>query len=108
MAPALNWLVGTLYDAAAFGCEYTSPNARNISADAQSDPTTKAESVGYSRELEVACAGLKEMHRRGIKILPGNDYGWVSSYYFLLLDIEEESSDSPGLPPGPTATSSSL
>jgi len=38
-------------------------------------PQTKAENVGYKRELEVAIAGLKEMYRRGIKILPGGDYG---------------------------------
>jgi hypothetical protein len=38
-------------------------------------PRTKAETVGYKRELEVAIAGLKEMYRRGIKILPGGDYG---------------------------------
>lgn len=58
VAPALNWLVATLHDAAAFGY-----------------PTTKAESVGYARELEVACAGLKEMKKRGIRVLPGGDYG---------------------------------
>ena len=57
-APAINWLYSTLYDAAAFGY-----------------PQTKAETVGYKRELEIAIAGLKEMHRRGIKILPGGDYG---------------------------------
>ena len=38
------------------------------------DPTS-SESVGYGRELEVACVGLKEMHRRGIKIAPGGDCG---------------------------------
>jgi hypothetical protein len=32
------------------------------------DPIAKAESVGYGRELEVAVAGLKEMHKRGIKV----------------------------------------
>jgi len=60
VAPAYNWLVATLYDAAAFGY-----------------PTTKAESVGYARELEVATAGLKEMRKRGIKVLPGGDYGFA-------------------------------
>jgi hypothetical protein len=44
-------------------------------ADLCEDPTSKAESVGYARELQIACAGLKEMHRRGIKVLPGGDYG---------------------------------
>ncbi|RXK37009.1 hypothetical protein M231_05716 [Tremella mesenterica] len=60
VAPALNWLVATLHDAAAFGY-----------------PTSKAESVGYARELEIASAGLKEMHRRGIRVLPGGDYGFA-------------------------------
>lgn len=60
VAPAINWLYGTLYDAAAFGY-----------------PVSKAESVGYARELEVAIAGLKEMYRRGIKIIPGGDYGFA-------------------------------
>jgi imidazolonepropionase-like amidohydrolase len=60
VAPAINWLYGTLYDAAAFGY-----------------PVSKAESVGYARELEIAIAGLKEMHKRGIKILPGGDYGFA-------------------------------
>lgn len=58
--PAINWLVGTLNDAAAFGY-----------------PVSKAESVGYARELEIATVGLKEMHKRGIKILPGGDYGFA-------------------------------
>lgn len=48
------------------------------------DPTSKAESVGYARELEIACAGLKEMHKRGIKVLPGGDYGWVFTDRFGL------------------------
>lgn len=59
-APAINWLYATLNDAAAFGY-----------------PQPKADSVGYKRELEIAIAGLKEMHRRGIRILPGGDYGLV-------------------------------
>ena len=37
----------------------------------------QAASVGYARELEVAVAGLREMHRRGIRILPGGDYGFA-------------------------------
>ena len=58
VAPALNWLYATLYDAAAFG--YTHE---------------KAVSVGYKKELEIAIRGLREMHRRGIVVLPGGDYG---------------------------------
>ncbi len=35
--------------------------------------------MGYHRELEVAVETLKKMHKRGIRILPGGDYGfaWV-------------------------------
>ncbi|MFV0458292.1 MAG: amidohydrolase family protein [Actinomycetales bacterium] len=60
VAPGLNWLVATLYEAEAFGF-----------------PQEAAEAVGYKRELETAIAGLKEMHRRGIKVLPGGDYGFA-------------------------------
>ncbi|KAL8280245.1 hypothetical protein RQP46_007359 [Phenoliferia psychrophenolica] len=60
VAPALAWLYGTLEDAEAFGY-----------------PPTKAESVGYARELAIAVPGLKEMMKRGIRILPGGDYGFA-------------------------------
>ncbi|KAJ7689315.1 hypothetical protein B0H17DRAFT_1066878 [Mycena rosella] len=71
VAPALNWLVATLEDAAAFGY-----------------PVSKAEAVGYKRELEIAVAGLKEMHRRGIKILPGGDYGFAWTPHGTYRDLE--------------------
>ncbi|RSH89115.1 hypothetical protein EHS25_002781 [Saitozyma podzolica] len=51
-------------------------------------PTSKAESVGYARELEVAVAGLKEMHRRGIKVLPGGDYGFAWTPHGTYRDLE--------------------
>lgn len=54
VVPAINWLWATTYDAEAFG--YTQE---------------KAEKVGYKRELDAAVAGLREMHRRGIVVLPG-------------------------------------
>lgn len=54
VAPGINWLIATLEDAAAFG--YTHE---------------KAEQVGYRKELETAIRGLREMHRRGIVVLPG-------------------------------------
>jgi hypothetical protein len=54
VAPAINWLVATLYDATMFG--YT---------------TEKAEEVGYRKELEIADRAMREMHRRGIVVLPG-------------------------------------
>ncbi|KAL7269672.1 hypothetical protein RUND412_007653 [Rhizina undulata] len=60
VAPAINWLYATLYEAAAFGY-----------------PQEKAEQVGYKQELEIAIKGVKEMKRRGITILPGGDYGFA-------------------------------
>lgn len=54
VAPAINWLVNTLYGASAFGYA-----------------TEKAEQVGYKKELDAAVRGLREMHRRGIVVLPG-------------------------------------
>ncbi len=60
VAPGINWLIATLYEAEAFGF-----------------PQEAAEAVGYKKELEVATDGLREMHRRGIKLLPGGDYGFA-------------------------------
>ncbi|KAI9818749.1 MAG: hypothetical protein M1827_007569 [Pycnora praestabilis] len=60
VAPAINWLIGTLEDAAAFGY-----------------PREKAEQVGYQKELDTAIRGLREMHKRGIVVLPGGDYGFA-------------------------------
>ncbi|MBC3192837.1 amidohydrolase family protein [Pseudonocardia sp. C8] len=60
VAPGINWLVATLYEAESFGF-----------------PQEAAEAVGYKKELDVAIEGLREMHRRGIKILPGGDYGFA-------------------------------
>ena len=54
VVPAINWLWATMYEAEAFGYSQE-----------------KAEKVGYKRELDVAVAGLREMHRRGIVVLPG-------------------------------------
>ncbi|KAK4575156.1 hypothetical protein LTR86_001008 [Recurvomyces mirabilis] len=60
VAPGLNWLVATVYEAGAFGYSFE-----------------KAEQVGYKKELEVAIKGLREMHERGITVLPGGDYGFA-------------------------------
>jgi len=60
VAPAINWLIATLYEAEAFGF-----------------PQEAAEAHGYKRELDCAIAGLREMHRRGIRVLPGGDYGFA-------------------------------
>ncbi|KAJ7620175.1 hypothetical protein FB45DRAFT_1062542 [Roridomyces roridus] len=71
VAPAINWLVATLRDAEGYGY-----------------PVSKAEAVGYARELEIAVAGLKEMHKRGIKILPGGDYGFSWTPHGTYRDLE--------------------
>lgn len=60
VAPGINWLIATIYEAGAFGYSFE-----------------KAEQVGYQKELDVAIKGLKEMHRRGITVLPGGDYGFA-------------------------------
>ncbi|KAL4762865.1 metal-dependent hydrolase family protein [Aspergillus foveolatus] len=59
VVPAINWLYATLYEAGAFGYA-----------------TEAAEKVGYKKEVEAAIRGLREMHRRGIVVLPG----WCSYY----------------------------
>lgn len=63
VAPGLSWLVNTSFHAAKWGI--TPEAARNM---------------GYHRELEIAIESLKKMHKRGIRILPGGDYGfaWIT------------------------------
>lgn len=53
VAPAINWLYTTVYEAEPFGYTFE-----------------KAEQVGYKKELAIATTALKEMHRRGITVLP--------------------------------------
>ena len=60
VAPGIAWLINTSYHAAPWG----------ITPDA-------AKQMGYHRELEIACETLKKMHRRGIRVLPGGDYGFA-------------------------------
>jgi imidazolonepropionase-like amidohydrolase len=60
VAPGLAWLINTSFNAAEWG----------ITPDA-------AKAMGYHRELEIAAETLKKMHRRGIRILPGGDYGFA-------------------------------
>ncbi|HMN81389.1 MAG TPA: amidohydrolase family protein [Burkholderiaceae bacterium] len=60
VAPGLAWLIHTSFHAARWGI---TPEL--------------ARSMGYPRELEIACETLKKMHRRGIRILPGGDYGFA-------------------------------
>lgn len=54
IVPAINWLWATAFEAEEFGYSHEA-----------------AEKAGYRKELEVAVAGLREMHRRGIVVLPG-------------------------------------
>ncbi len=60
VAPGIAWLICTLYHADAWG----------ISQEA-------ATKMGYARELEFATETLRKMHKRGIRVLPGGDYGFA-------------------------------
>lgn len=60
VAPGINWLYATLYEAGAFGYSFE-----------------KAEQVGYKREFEQAKKVLSTMHKKGITVLPGGDYGFA-------------------------------
>jgi len=62
VAPGLAWLVNTCFHAKEYGIT-----------------TEAAAQMGYMRELEAAAQTLQKMHKRGIRILPGGDYGfaWV-------------------------------
>jgi imidazolonepropionase-like amidohydrolase len=60
VAPGIAWLVNTSYHAAEWG----------ITPDI-------AKKMGYHRELEIAVETLKKMHKRGIRVLPGGDYGFA-------------------------------
>ncbi|XHF97189.1 hypothetical protein AWENTII_000789 [Aspergillus wentii] len=60
VAPGLNWLYATVYEAGPFGYSFN-----------------QAEKAGYKNELEVTIKACKEMHQRGITILPGGDYGFA-------------------------------
>jgi imidazolonepropionase-like amidohydrolase len=60
VAPGIGWLIRTIYNAGEWGIT-----------------EAVAEKMGYKRELEVATATLRAMHKRGIRILPGGDYGFA-------------------------------
>ncbi len=60
VAPGIAWLIHTSYHAGEFGI-----------------PPDVAKQMGYHRELEIAVESLKKMHKRGIRILPGGDYGFA-------------------------------
>jgi imidazolonepropionase-like amidohydrolase len=60
VAPGIAWLINTSHHAADFGI---TPEI--------------AKQMGYHRELEIACQTLQKMRKRGIRILPGGDYGFA-------------------------------
>ena len=60
VAPGIAWLINTSFHAAEWGI--TPEIAKNM---------------GYHRELEIAIESLKKMHKRGIRVLPGGDYGFA-------------------------------
>jgi imidazolonepropionase-like amidohydrolase len=60
VGPGLAWLVQTAYGAAEFGIPPESELAQ-----------------AYARELDVAVETMKKMHARGIRVLPGGDYGFA-------------------------------
>jgi imidazolonepropionase-like amidohydrolase len=60
VAPGLAWLINTSFHASEWGIT-----------------PSDAEAMGYHRELEHAIESLKKIHKRGIRILPGGDYGFA-------------------------------
>lgn len=60
VAPGLAWLINTSYNASEYGI---TPEA--------------AKEMGYHRELEHAIESMKKIHKRGVRILPGGDYGFA-------------------------------
>lgn len=60
IAPGLAWLINTCHHASQWGLT--------------PEVTRK---MGYHRELEAAVESMKAMRRRGIRILPGGDYGFA-------------------------------
>ena len=60
VAPGLAWLINTARNAGEFGIKPGSPIA-----------------LRYERELETAVETCRKMHRRGIRVLIGGDYGFA-------------------------------
>lgn len=60
VAPGLAWLINTCHHASQWGI---TPEA--------------ARGMGYFDELEAAIESMRKMRRRGIRILPGGDYGFA-------------------------------
>ena len=60
IAPGLAWLINTCHHASAWGL---------------TPEVTKK--MGYHRELEAAVETMKGLRKRGVRILPGGDYGFA-------------------------------
>lgn len=60
VAPGLSVIIKLLYEGEPYGI-----------------PPARARELGYEDELEAASKSLTEMHRRGIRVLPGGDYGFA-------------------------------
>ncbi|MDJ0951084.1 MAG: amidohydrolase family protein [Alphaproteobacteria bacterium] len=60
VGPGLAWLVNTSRNAGPYG----------IAPDSELG-------MYYARELDAACESMNKMHKRGIKVLPGGDYGFA-------------------------------
>jgi imidazolonepropionase-like amidohydrolase len=60
VAPGLAWLINTARNAGEWGIKPGSPLT-----------------IAYERELEAAVETCKKLHRRGIRVLPGGDYGFA-------------------------------
>jgi imidazolonepropionase-like amidohydrolase len=60
VAPGLSVIVRLLYDGEPYGISHA-----------------KAVAMGYEEELAASEKSLREMHKRGIRVLPGGDYGFA-------------------------------
>ena len=60
VAPGLAWLINTSRNAGDYGIKPGSPIT-----------------IAYERELENAVESMKKMHKRGIRVLTGGDYGFA-------------------------------
>ncbi len=60
VAPGLAWLINTCHNASEWG----------ITPDV-------AKKMGYFRELDAAMESMRALHKRGVRILPGGDYGFA-------------------------------
>lgn len=60
VAPGLSVIFKLLYEGEAYG--FT---------------RAQAQALGYEEELAAAVESMKQMHRRGIRVLPGGDYGFA-------------------------------